>query len=72
MDQEALSSEEYKTAESLMMEVELLSQETFYGRCLGFQVGFLIMFCAVSHKYKGLFTLNVNVCVFVRFALCQW
>ena len=40
VDQEALSSEEYQTAESLMMEVELLSQETFYGRCLGFQVVF--------------------------------
>ena len=31
-------SEQYSTAESLMLEVESLSQEPFYGRCLGFQV----------------------------------
>ena len=31
-------SEQYSTAERLMLEVETLSQEPFYGRCLGFQV----------------------------------
>ena len=34
-DEEKLSCE---LAEALMMEVEDLSQECFYGRCLGFQV----------------------------------
>ena len=37
-DENQLSPEDYETAEQLMMEVETLSQETFYGRCLGFQV----------------------------------
>lgn len=37
-DEDALSAEEYSTAEGLMHEVEFLSQEMFYGRCLGFQV----------------------------------
>ena len=37
-DENVLDPEDYKIAEQLMMEVELLSQETFYGRCLGFQV----------------------------------
>ena len=41
-DPEALSNDnsEFESAESLMMEFESLSQETFYGRCLGFQVSF--------------------------------
>ncbi|KAI0220041.1 Hormone-sensitive lipase [Lamellibrachia satsuma] len=30
-------TEQYSTAERLMLEVESLSQEPFYGRCLGFQ-----------------------------------
>ena len=37
-DEESLSGEDYAMAESLMLEVEALSQDTFYGRCLGFQV----------------------------------
>jgi len=37
-DENALSPDEYHTAEYLMKEVESLCQEAFYGRCLGFQV----------------------------------
>ena len=37
-DEDALSEDEYTTAERLMIEVENLCQETFYGRCLAFQV----------------------------------
>ena len=37
-DEDLLTPEQYKIAEQLMTEVESLSQETFYGRCLGFQV----------------------------------
>lgn len=39
-DEEVISeeSDERETAMSLMMEFESLSQEIFYGRCLGFQV----------------------------------
>lgn len=46
-DENELSPDEYNIAERLMMEVETLSQETFYGRCLGFQVcvTFVLMFC---------------------------
>jgi len=32
-----LSAQQYSVAERLMTEVEALSQESFYGRCLGFQ-----------------------------------
>ena len=37
-DQDTLPPETYKIAEYLMMEVETLNQECFYGRVLGFQV----------------------------------
>jgi len=37
-DEDALSPEDYHTAQYLMKEVESLCQEAFYGRCLGFQV----------------------------------
>ena len=36
--QELLPPDEYETAERLLKEVEELSQDSFYGRCLGFQV----------------------------------
>lgn len=47
-NEEALSEEEYKTAERLMIEVENLSQETFYGRCLGFQVWFTSLIQSIT------------------------
>jgi len=37
-DENALSPQDFHTAEYLMKEVESLCQEAFYGRCLGFQV----------------------------------
>lgn len=37
-DETVLDPDDYAQAESLMMEVEALSQDPFYGRCLGFQV----------------------------------
>ena len=43
-NQDDLSAEAYVKAERLMMEVETLSQETFYGRCLGFQVSYFSIF----------------------------
>ena len=47
-----LSQEEYKIAEDLMLEVESLSQETFYGRCLGFQVEISYLACAEAVVYS--------------------
>lgn len=38
-DQDNIQEDDNRVAEQLMMEVESLSQETFFGRCLGFQVG---------------------------------
>jgi len=37
-DEELMSKEDYHIAEQLLVEVEGLCQESFYGRCLGFQV----------------------------------
>lgn len=37
-EEELMSENEYLQAESLMLEVESIGQECFYGRCLGFQV----------------------------------
>lgn len=42
-DEESLSDAEYQEADQLMLEVETLSQEPFYGRCLGFQVGNIVL-----------------------------
>jgi hormone-sensitive lipase len=36
-DENTLSPERYQVAERLLQEIEYLSQESFYGRCLGFQ-----------------------------------
>lgn len=47
-DEETMSEEEYRVAESLMIEVETLSQDTFYGRCLGFQVNEFPTFYSIS------------------------
>lgn len=41
-DEEIMEEDEYKQAENLMMEVESLALDCFYGRCLGFQVSFLV------------------------------
>lgn len=37
-EQDDMLAEDRCVAEQLMAEVEMLSQDTFYGRCLGFQV----------------------------------
>ena len=37
-DQDTMAPEKYRVAEHLMLEVETLNQEVFYGRVLGFQV----------------------------------
>lgn len=50
-DENTLSPERYKVAERLLQEVEYLSQESFYGRCLGFQ------FC--ESMRRPLTTINV-------------
>ncbi len=55
-DEESLTEEEYKQAEKLMGEVEGLSQESFYGRCLGFQVIIIIGLDRV-HRIKRQFLL---------------
>lgn len=38
-DEDAMKKEDFEQAESLLLDVESLCQECFYGRCLGFQVG---------------------------------
>ena len=40
-------------AEQLMEDVEMLSQDCFYGRCLGFQV----------RSYWGFFTVHLELCL---------
>jgi hormone-sensitive lipase len=50
-DEDTLPTDDYETAERLLKEVESLSQEAFYGRCLGFQ------FCA--SMVRPLTTINL-------------
>jgi len=52
-DEESLSAEEYGVAERLMMEVESLCQESFYGRCLGFQVTINLWIWGGGVRHRG-------------------